>query len=99
MCTRKEVMVLNLNIRLAEINWDSLFMTLKYAGVMILILALVFVIARVTPWLAKKVQKILPKKESPERVENDVKGIYDPQIDNKTDDEKIENDGDADKNG
>lgn len=67
-----------------KVNTESLMITLRYAGLMLLVLGLVFVIAIITPRLEKIVKKLFPKK--PERVqeekrpEKDVIGIYDAQI-------------------
>ncbi|MEG0615886.1 MAG: hypothetical protein RR540_09035 [Oscillospiraceae bacterium] len=49
-----------------KINYDTLFMMAKFAGVMLLILAIVFGLALATPWLAKKVDKIRGKSPVPE---------------------------------
>ncbi|HNX64098.1 MAG TPA: hypothetical protein PKI60_02795 [Oscillospiraceae bacterium] len=84
-----------------NINTESLGILMKYAGLMLLILLLVFVIAVLTPKLSKIVEKFLPKKPVPERVgeetKPDVQGIYDPQTDENN--EKNTDNGDADKNG
>lgn len=84
-----------------NINTESLGILLKYAGLMLLILLLIFVIAVLTPKLSKIVEKFLPQKSNPERVEEetktDVSGIYDPQTDENN--EKNTDNGDADKNG
>lgn len=66
-----------------NINFDTLWMMLKFAGLMLGLLMLVFVIAAVTPKLAKLIDKY--RKPSPERVEDGVRGIYDPQIESKPD--------------
>ena len=84
-----------------KINTESLEILLKYAGLALLILLLVFVIAVLTPKLSKIVEKFLPQKPNPERVEedtkNEVQGLYDPQTEDNT--EKNTDNGDADKNG
>ena len=70
-----------------KVNFDSLFMMLKFTGIMILLLLLVFFLAKWTPLLAKLFDKILKKEPNPERVEvnsaekhGEVRGIYDAQI-------------------
>ena len=84
-----------------KINTESLEILLKYAGLALLILLLVFVIAVLTPKLSKIVEKFLPQKPNPERVgeetKNEVQGIYDSQTEDNT--EKNTDNGDADKNG
>lgn len=84
-----------------NINTESLGILLKYAGLALLILLAVFVIAVITPKLSKIVEKFLPQKPNPERVGEDTKtevqGIYDPQI--AENNEKNTDNGDADKNG
>lgn len=72
-----------------NINFDTLWMMLKFAGMMLGILMLVFVIAAVTPKLAKLFDK--RSKPSPARVEDGVKGIYDPQIESAPEEGKQEN--------
>lgn len=67
-----------------SINYDTLFLMLKFAGAMIALLMLIFLIAVLTPKLAKLSQKIFRPRDdniSPARVEDDVKGIYDAQRD------------------
>lgn len=81
-------------------NISSVSIMVQYALKMILILAVVFVIALLTPKMAKKISGVLPKKKNPERVDNchndDVKGIYDAQQNYNNENNK---DGEADKNG
>lgn len=84
------------------VNKESLVLMLKYTGVLMTILMLVFVITLLTPWMAKKIDKIRYK---PERVKDDTEnneiknveteydaesfeviGLYDAQIENKAED-------------
>ena len=74
-----------------SINYDTLFLMLKFAGAMIALLMLIFLIAVLTPKLAKLSQKIIrPRDEKPSdgagpaRVEDNVKSIYDAQKDDDT---------------
>lgn len=67
-----------------EANWDSVWLMLKFAGAMLGILALVYILACITPWLAKKIDRIrgkAPARENPadSQEEAAVKGIYDVQ--------------------
>lgn len=76
-----------------EVNWDSVVMMVKFAGGMLGILAIVYILACVTPWLAKKVDKLRGKapavEKMPENIEEAaVKGLYDAQ--KKASDEKEE---------
>ncbi len=73
-------------------------MMLKYAGMMLLILMLVFVIALITPKLAAAIDKGRKKKpEKPVKQPDDgVRGIYDAQTTEKEDDTNSKNEnGDA----
>jgi len=57
------------------INYESLKVMGKFALFMVLLLLIVYFLAVSTPWLAKKIDKILKK---PERVADDNKnGAYD----------------------
>lgn len=70
-----------------NINYESLFMMLKFAAAMLGLLLVIYLLARLTPWAAKKIDKLFSKKPNPERVETkisdefpDVKGLYDAQL-------------------
>ncbi len=66
-------------------NVGFLTVILKYGLVVLLIMAIIFALAVLTPWMAKQVDKIIArmkKKENPVQQEEDsrcaqVKGIYD----------------------
>lgn len=66
-------------------NADFLTVILKFGLIVMLIMAIVFVLAVLTPWMAKQVDKMIArmkKKENPAQEEVDprcaqVKGIYD----------------------
>lgn len=82
-----------------NINFDTLKITGKFALLMIGILIAVYLIAVVTPWLAKKIDS---KRENPARVDkksaysfekDELKSIYQVDIDNKNDDKEVEKNG------
>ncbi len=66
-------------------NADFLTVILKYGVILMLIMAIIFVLAVLTPWMAKQVDKVIArvkKKENPAQAEVDprcaqVKSIYD----------------------
>lgn len=71
-----------------DINYDSLWMMVKFAAIMLGLLLLVFVLAVLTPRIAKIADKLFAKnkKTPPERVDSftaensaEIKGIYDAQ--------------------
>ena len=74
---------------------ESVLMMARFGGYALLIILVVFVIAVLTPKLAKLVDKIAAKGKSPARVEDnnfpDVKGIYDGDSPSDKEEEKNEN--------
>ncbi len=79
-----------------NVNYDSLFMMLKFAGAMLGILLVVFILAVLTPVLAKRVDKLFKKDVSGGQKDfPDVKGIYDAQLPGEND----ENNGEENKDG
>ncbi len=94
-----DIIMLNmLGGRAMNVNYESLFMMLKFAGAMLGILLVVFILALLTPVLAKKVDKLFKKDDLNAKKGNDfpdVKGIYDAQLSGEND----ENNGDENKDG
>jgi len=84
-----------------DINFDTLKLMGKYALIMVGLLLLIFVLAVITPWIAKRIDSIFKK---PGRVKNDTKnGAYNFTEDEinspfgaQIDDEKINNGDDLD---
>ncbi len=78
---------------------ESVLMMLRFGGYALIILLVVFVIAVLTPKLAKLVDKIAAKGKSPARVEDnnfpDVKGIYDGDSPSDKEEEKTNENGDV----
>lgn len=91
------------NIYALKINFESLEMMLKFGGICILILMLVFFLAVITPKLAKITDNIRAKGKKKtdvtEKAENDdynhVRGIYDPQYPKEESGTEITDDGDV----
>lgn len=78
---------------------ESVLMMARFGGYALLIILVVFVIAVLTPKLAKLVDKIAAKGKSPARVEDnnfpDVKGIYDGDSPSDKEEEKTNENGDV----
>ena len=78
---------------------ESVLMMARFGGYALIILLVVFVIAVLTPKLAKLVDKIAAKGKSPARVEDnnfpDVKGIYDGDSPSDKEEEKTNENGDV----
>lgn len=86
-----------------ETNRDFMTVLLKYGLLFFLIFAIVFLLAVLTPWMAKQVDKIIARIKSKPQPEEDprcaqVRGIYDmPPMPREETDSSVENTNETDK--
>lgn len=82
-----------------NINYDTLKLMGKFALFMIGILLMVYLVALITPWLAKKIDA---KRGNPERVDknsrysfqkDELKSIYEMDSKDKNDDKEVNENG------